>query len=186
MTMVAVTTLREAGGAEVAKEALADRGIPVEIRRFTNFGLYFGAPAGEEFEVRVPEAHLDEARALLDALSEELVKSVLAEAGVPPGEEEEPDELPALEKQPRKLSWAIAIALSAPLPGCCLLYGRAFRLGYLFVGLFVALTIGGMASGDSKVLMLAFLLKPIDAVLGPIFAARFNRKLREEEQHARS
>src|SRR2546430_10408748 len=114
MTMVAVTTLREAGGAEVAKEALADRGIPVEIKRLTNFSLYFGAPAPEEFEVRVPPEHLDEALEVLEALREEMELKVLAEAGVAPTDQS--DELPPPERRPRKLAWSVAIALIAPVP----------------------------------------------------------------------
>jgi hypothetical protein len=184
MTMVAVTTLRDAGGAEVVKELLADHGIAVEIRRLSNFTLYFGAPTSEEFEVRVPDDRVDEARQLLDVLSEELQARVLAEAGVPPGDGDERggDDLPPPELRPRKLAWAIAIGLIAPVPGCGLLYARAFRLGYLFVGLAIALFVGGAATGNSDALVLAILLKPLDVILAPFFAARFNRKL--EEHHA--
>ena len=53
MTMVAVTTLRDAAGADVAKEALADHGITVEIKRM-GANAYFGSATAEEFEVRVP------------------------------------------------------------------------------------------------------------------------------------
>src|SRR4051812_40397999 len=175
MNMVAVTTLREPGGAEVAKEALADRGIPVEIRRLSNFTLYFGAPAPEEFEVRVPPEHLEEAQEVLEALREEMELNVLAEAGVPA--DDQSDELPPPERRPRKLAWAVAIAMIAPVPGCGLLYARAFRLGYLFMGLSVALLVGGAATGNGYALIPALALKPLDALLSPFFAARFNRKL---------
>jgi hypothetical protein len=175
MTMVAVTTLRQAGGAEVAREALADHGIPVEIKRLSNFSLYFGAPAPEEFEVRVPPEHVAEAHQVLQSLSRELEEQVLAEAGV--AADEESDELPPPERRPRKPSWAVAIALIAPIPGCGLLYARAFRLGYLFLGLSVALFVGGMATNNEAALIAALLLKPLDALVAPCFAANFNRKL---------
>jgi hypothetical protein len=179
--MVAVTTVREPGGAEVARESLAEHEIPVEIRRMTNFQLYFGAPTAEEFEVRVPEDRVDEAREILDALSEELQQRVLAEAGVPPGEGDTPggDELPPPELRPRKPAWGVAIALIAPIPGCGLLYARAFRLGYLLLGVSIGLWLFGAWAGNPDWLLYSFMLKPVDAVLAPFAAARFNRKLKE-------
>jgi hypothetical protein len=181
--MVAVTTLRDAGGAEVAREELAGRGIPVEIKRLSNFQLYFGAPSSEEWEVRVPADRVDEAQGVLDALASELAERVVAEAGVPPGvDDDRSTELPPPELRPRKLSWAIAIGLIAPLPGLGLLYARAFRLGYLMIGLALAFWVGGAATGQPEALVMGVLLKPLDALLAPFFAARFNRKLKE--QHA--
>src|SRR5438067_9740258 len=127
MKMVAVTTMRDAAGAEVAKELLAERGIDVEIRRMGS-NAYFGSPTAEEFEVRVPEDAVDEAHRLLDGMAEELERAALAEAGVPPGDGDMRggDELPPPEERPRKVSWAIALGLVGPLPGCGLLYARAF------------------------------------------------------------
>src|SRR5204862_1083 len=88
---------------------LADRGIPVEIKRLSNFSLYFGAPAPEEFEVRVPPEHLKEALEVLEALRQEMELNVLAEAGVAPGDES--DELPPPERRPRQLASAGSVRL---------------------------------------------------------------------------
>src|SRR5204862_8094065 len=125
---------------------LADRGIPVEIKRLSTFSLYFGAPAPDELEFRVPLEHLKEALEVLEALRQEMELNVLAEAGVAPGDES--DELPPPERRPRKLAWAVAISLIAPIPGCGLLYARAFRLGYLMFGLCAAFFVAGMATGN--------------------------------------
>jgi Putative prokaryotic signal transducing protein len=178
----AVATLRDAGSAEMIKEALTDRGIEVEVRRSNNTPLYFGAPSGEEFEIRVPPDRLEEARGLIDALTEQLERDVIAAAGVPAeDDDDESDALPEPEERPRKPMWALAIGLVGPIPGCGLLYARAFRLGYLFMGLSAALVIGGLASGNGEAALAGVLLKPLDVILAPFFAARFNRKL---EEHA--
>jgi hypothetical protein len=180
MSMVAVTTLRELGGAEVAKEALADRGIPVEIKRLSNFTLYFGAPAAEEFEVRVPEEQVAEARLVLEALSADLEERLYAEAGIPPAADARgDDELPPPERRPRKPAWAIGISLIAPVPGFGLLYARAFPLGFTFLG--IGLTLYGAAVGGRQfdALFVLAALKVLDAVLAPLFAARFNHQLKE-------
>jgi hypothetical protein len=181
MSMVAVTTLRDPGSAEVAKEALDERGIPAEIRRLTNFTLYFGAPPAEEWEVRVPEERADDAKKVLDALTEELQQRVLAEAGVPPGEEDERggDTLPPPELRPRKPAWAVAIALISPIPGLGFLYARAFRLGYLWLGLSLVLWASPALTGTADWMFMIVALKALDALMAPFFAARFNRKLKE-------
>ncbi len=184
MKMVAVTTLRDAAGAQVAKEMLADRGITVEIRRM-GYNAYFGAPTAEEFEVRVPEDAVAEAHGVLDGMSEELERAALAEAGVPPGDDDARggDELPPPELRPRKVSWAVALGLVGPVPGCGLLYARAFAFGWTMVGLSVALFAGALAvNPDLFPLLIA--LKAADIVIAPFAAARFNRKLKE--QHAQS
>ncbi|MDB4964673.1 MAG: hypothetical protein JWN44_362 [Myxococcales bacterium] len=182
MTMVAVTTLRDAAGADVAKEALADHGIAVEIKRLGS-NAYFGSPTAEEFEVRVPADRVDDAHKILELLAEELEQQVLAEAGVPP--ETDPvhgsSELPPPDKRPRKVSWAIALGLVGPLPGCGLLYARAFRLGWSFFALTIALFVGGIAAGSGDTLAMIGVLKGLDIVMAPFFAARFNKKLLEEE-----
>jgi hypothetical protein len=181
MKMVAITTLRDAAGAEVAKEMLSERGIAVEIRRLGS-NAYFGSPTAEEFEVRVPENALDEAQQLLDGMAEELERAALAEAGVPPGDEDERggDDLPPPELRPRKISWAVALALIGPVPGCGVLYARAFALGWTMIGLSLALFVGAMMNGELFPLLLA--LKGADVVVAPFAAARFNRKL--EGRHA--
>jgi hypothetical protein len=177
--MVAVTTLRDAAGAEVAREMLAERGITVEIRRM-GYNPYFGAPTAEEFEVRVPEDALDEAHGVIEAMSEELERAALAEAGVPPGEDDVRggDDLPPPELQPRKVSWAIALGLVGPVPGCGLLYARAFAFGWTMLGLSLALFVAAIAVNPDLFPILIG-LKAADVVIAPFAAARFNRKLKE-------
>jgi hypothetical protein len=182
MSMVAVTTLRDAAGADVAKEALADHGLAVEVKRL-GANAYFGSATGEEFEVRVPADRVAEAHKILDALAEELEQQVLAEAGIAPDDEASRGsaELPPPEKRPRKVAWAVALGLVGPLPGCGLLYARAARLGWTFVGMTIALFVGGVVAGNGDALALIALLKALDIVMAPFFAARFNKKLLQEE-----
>jgi hypothetical protein len=185
MKMVAITTVRDPAGAHVAEELLRDRGIPVEIKRL-GYNAYFGAPTSEEFEVRVPEDRAAEAHALIDGMAEELERAALAEAGVPPSADDErgSSELPPPELRPRKVSWAIALGLVGPVPGCGLLYARAFRIGWTFVGMSLLLFLVGVVA-NPDLLMIVLGLKGLDIVMAPFFAARFNRML-EERDAARS
>lgn len=187
MKMVAVTTLRDTAGAQVAEEMLRDRGIPVEIRRM-GYNAYFGAPTAAEFEVRVPEDRASEAHALLDGMADELAAAAIKEAGVPPSDEEERGsaELPPPELRPRKVSWAIALGLVGPVPGCGLLYARAFAIGWTMFGLSLALFVATVAiNPDLFGVLIA--LKAADVVIAPFAAARFNRKLqREQSERSRS
>ena len=187
MKMVAVATLRDAAGAEVAREMLAERGIRVEIKRL-GMNAYFGSPTAEEFEVRVPADRVAEAQAVLDAMAEELERAALAEAGVAPGDDDARggDELPPPELRPRKVAWAIALGLVGPIPGCGVLYARAFALGWIFVGASVALFVASGAINPDFFGGL-IVLKAADVLIAPFAAARFNRKLSHrklEENHA--
>ena len=181
--MVAVTTLRDSAGAEVAKELLAERGITAEIRRM-GYNPYFGSPTAEEFEVRVPEEALADAEALLDGMAEELERAALAEAGVPPGDDDErgATELPPPELRPRKVAWAVALGLVGPLPGCALLYARSFALGWSMAGASLALFVAAVVAGNPDWLAIVGGLKAADTLIAPFAVVRFNRKL--EEQHA--
>jgi hypothetical protein len=179
MKMVAVTTLRDAAGAEVAKEMLAEHGISAEVRRL-GYNPYFGSPTAEEFEVRVPEESLVEAQRFFEAMHEELERAALAEAGVPPDEDDVRggDDLPPPELRARKVSWAVALGLVGPIPGCGVLYARAFALGWTMVGVSLAMFVASMAiNPDFFGVLLA--LKAADVIVAPFCAARFNRKLRE-------
>jgi hypothetical protein len=186
MKMVAVTTMRDAGGAEVAKEMLAEHGITVEVRRLSGYNPYFGSPSNEEYEVRVPEGDVDGARALIAGMADELERAALAEAGVPPGEDDARggDDLPPPELRPRKPSWAVALGLVGPLPGCGLLYARSFALGWIFVGIALGIIVTAIAVGNEHAFAMYGVLKLADVVAAPFAAARFNRKL--EEHHAAS
>ena len=178
MAMVAVTTMHDLGGAEVAKEALADCGIPVEVRRL-GADVYFGSPTATAFEVRVPADRVADAHAALAALEAELEQAVLAAAGVPPSSEDERGSaaLPPPERRPRKLAWAVALGLVGPVPGCGLLYARAFGLGWTMAAASAVLFAAAVVAGNPDWLALVLGAKIADVLLAPIFAARFNRKL---------
>jgi hypothetical protein len=185
MKMVAVTTLRDPAGAEVAKELLAERGISAEIRRL-GYNPYFGAPTAEEFEVRVPEDAVADAHAVIAGMAEELERAALSEAGVSLDDEDgggyDRDTLPPPELRRRNVAWAIALGLVGPLPGCGVLYARAFALGWSMAGASLVLFIAGVAAGNAEWLAIVGALKAADVVIAPFAAARFNRKL--EESHA--
>ncbi len=176
---VAVTTMRDAAGADVAKELLGEHGIEAEIRRL-GMNAYFGAPTAEEFEVRVPADRVDEAHEVLRAMAEELERAAVAEANVPPGADEPSStELPPPELRPRKVAWALALGLVGPVPGCGLLYARAFALGWTMLSASLALFFFAVAGARADVLGVLLGAKALDIVLAPVFAARFNRKLKE-------
>jgi hypothetical protein len=180
MSMVAVTTLHDAAGADVAKEALTDCGIPVEVRRL-GADPYFGSATAAAFELRVPADRVTEAETALAALEHQLAEVLLAAAGVPPSSEDERGStaLPPPELRPRKVAWAIALGLVGPVPGCGLLYARAFRLGWAMLGGSVVLFAAAVVAGNPDWLGLVLGAKIADVLLAPIFAARFNRKLGE-------
>jgi hypothetical protein len=121
---------------------------------------------------------------VLEALEADMEQAAIAAAGVPPEEEEERGNatLPSIEDRPRKISWAIALALVGPLPGTGVLYARSFALGWSMVGMSLASIIGCFVVGLKDPFTLTLVLKLLDLVLAPILAARFNRKL--EGQHA--
>jgi hypothetical protein len=185
--MVAVTTLRDGAGADVTREALADRGLRVEVRRVGS-DPYFGSGTSEAFEVRVPAEQLHEAQAILDALEAELEDAVLRAAGVPPGEHDAPgaSDLPPPELRPRKPSWAVALALVGPLPGVGCLYARAFALGWTLVGMSVAFFAAAGVTGNGDWVGVGLGLKVLDALLAPFLAARFNRRLEASEAAAQA
>jgi hypothetical protein len=177
-TMVAVTTLRDAAGAEVTREVIADHGIPVEVRRVGS-DPYFGSGTNEAFEVRVPEERVAEVHALLDGLEADLARAALQEAGVPPGELDAAgdSELPPPERRPRKPAWAVALALVGPWPGVGCLYARAFALGWTMAGMTVAFLAAGVLFADATWMTVVLALKVADVILAPLLAARFNRHL---------
>jgi hypothetical protein len=79
------------------------------------------------------------------------------------------------------VSWAVALGLIGPVPGCGLLYARAFALGWTMLGLSLALFVGAIAVNPDLFPILIG-LKVADVVIAPFAAARFNRKL--ERNHA--
>jgi hypothetical protein len=89
MKRVAVTTVRDEGAAQVAKETLAELGIEVELRRQA-INPYFGAATADVFEVRVPEDRLVEAEHALARLEKEVEEALIAAAGASVAEAEPP------------------------------------------------------------------------------------------------
>jgi hypothetical protein len=182
--MVAVTTLQDAAAAEVAREAIADAAIAVAVRRLGG-DVYLGSGTTHSYELRVDEERLDDARRVLAALEADMEQAAIAAAGVPPSDDEERGnaELPAPEQRPRKLSWAVALALVGPLPGTGVLYARSFALGWTMIGLTLGSFVMAFGFGGYNPFLHLAALKCADIVLAPILSARFNRKL-EEQRHA--
>ena len=79
--------------------------------------------------MRVPEESLVEAQRFSRPWHEELERAALAEAGVPPDDDDVRggDDLPPPELRPRKVSWAVALGLVGPIPGCGVFTRAPFR-----------------------------------------------------------
>lgn len=183
--LVAVATLRDEGAADVARELLEERGIEVELREVAP-NRYFGSPTAVEIEVRVPPDRAADAREALAALEEELEAAAVAEAGVARAEDERPgDALPTVEERPKRVSWAVALALIFPVPflPVGLLYARAPKLLPLAL---TALSLSVLAVGNltrhwgliDVGMGLVFVgVRVIDALSAPFFVVRWNRRL---------
>ncbi len=78
MKWVTVSSVRDQGAVQVAEEALADRQIPVDVRRTSTVGPYM--PASECWEIRVPAERVEEAEHALARIQRELEESVAAQA----------------------------------------------------------------------------------------------------------
>jgi hypothetical protein len=77
---VAVSTVRDEGAAEVAREALHDADIAVELRR-VGANPYFGQMSAVEYEVRVPEDRVAEAHDVLARVELEAEEAAVRESG---------------------------------------------------------------------------------------------------------
>jgi hypothetical protein len=175
-----LATLRDEGAVEVAKEALAEAGIPVEIRR-TGGNAYFGSATATEVELRVPEDKMLDAEAVMARLSHESEQAALAEAGVPPDPNEDG---PAVEPR-RRISWALALSLLLPFPGGGCMYARAFRTGLVLAGVFVGLVLAGVAGVRVEHGTEVWIgTKLVDLVLAPLFVVRWNRRISDGGNHA--
>jgi hypothetical protein len=171
--MITITTVRDRAAAEVAKEALTAVDIPVEIRLLGQ-NPYFGSITAEEWEIRVPEEHQDDALEELDRIGAELEQAVFAEAGVPAADEE--DDLHA--ETPKKVSWALALSLILPFPGGGCMYARANAIGLTIFGLWLGLLVGVILGAHFPYGMQLWMgAKVVDLILSPICVMRFNRRL---------
>jgi hypothetical protein len=180
--MLVLTTLQDAAAAEVAREALADAAIPVAVRRLGG-DVYLGSGTTHSYELRVADERLADARRVLAELEADMEQAAIAAAGVPPMDEDERGSaaLPALADRPRKVAWAIALGLVGPLPGSGILYARSFKLGWTVVGMSLLSLIAGFTLHEPNAFGLFLALKGADVLLAPFLAARFNRKLGEQD-----
>jgi hypothetical protein len=114
--LVAVTKVPDGGAAQVLKEALADRGITVELKPLGS-NPYLGGVGMNEIEVRVPEDQVRAAETVLEQIEQEAEAAALRESG-------------ADEHQPEKAAAAADEEPDAPTV--------AWRIAWVLVGLAVA------------------------------------------------
>ena len=103
MRFVVVITVPDEGAAQVASEALRDRGIEVELRRQGMQNPYVPSGAAAHlYEVRVPEDKVQAAEAALAHLEVELEQALIAQAGAAADEQEADEPAP----EPRRFGAA--------------------------------------------------------------------------------
>jgi hypothetical protein len=134
MPSVAVATVADEGAADMICAALTEAEIPVELKRLYPEHPYAVSALATSFALLVPAEQRAQAEAVLARLSEELREEVIVQAAG--GPEGDAVHAPNLERQTRRLPWAIALGFALPFPGVCF-YARARRLGALFLGIFV-------------------------------------------------
>jgi hypothetical protein len=155
---VTLSAFVDEGALEVAREALEAAEIPVEVVRRGD--AYFGSLTPDPFELRVPQPLLDDALRVLRALAVEIE---LTNEGAT-------DEEPPPAERPRRLSYAVALALLLPFPVSCL-YARARRLAYVLLGAFGAGGVALVAGGNRAALYVLVGAKVLDAALAPLWIA---------------
>jgi hypothetical protein len=138
MARVALVTVPDEGAAWTVRDALSADGITVEIERAGLDHPYTANALAKPMRVFVAAEDLERARAALAALEAEIAGSedelhAAALAAATPKAED----APPTERSVPKLSWAIALGLLLPIPVVCF-YGRAWRTGALFAGLYLA------------------------------------------------
>ena len=101
MRLVTVTTVRDEGAAQVAKEALNDRGITVELRP-QRINPYFASMTATVYEVRVAERDAAAAEEALAHIEAQLEQALIAQAGAAADEHEADEPKP----EPRRFGAA--------------------------------------------------------------------------------
>jgi hypothetical protein len=116
MKFVAISTVRDEGAAEVAKEALESAGIDVEVKRISPTA-YVGPLALIEFEVRVPEDRVADAEQVLEQLSEDAEAAAGREWQLHAAELESAAHPTSSSKRPFKIwpTWAIVVLILASI-----------------------------------------------------------------------
>jgi hypothetical protein len=117
MKRVAVTTVRDDGAAQVAKEALVAIGIDVEVKRMSNVTA-FGAVSAAVWEVRVPEDSIEAAEQELARLEGEAETALRSQAGG--DDEQKSDDDRRIEenlaaRRRRNFPWAIVLLVAVVL-----------------------------------------------------------------------
>ena len=93
MKLVTVSTVRDEGAAEVAKEALSDAGIAVDLKRVSG-NPYFAQMSASEWEVRVPEERVADAERVLARVEHEAEEAAVRQAGAAQVEPESEEPAP--------------------------------------------------------------------------------------------
>jgi hypothetical protein len=139
MARAPLVTVPDEGAAWMVRDALTAEGIGVEVERAGPDHPYAANALANPMRLFVATEDLDRARALLAALEAEMAGSedeLQAQAMAAGHRNPDLAAAPGERSVPR-LSWAIALGLLLPIPVVCF-YGRAFRTGALFAGLYLA------------------------------------------------
>lgn len=171
MDFVVLTTVQDEGAAQIAKDAVAELGIPVRVQR-RSMNPYFAILTHDTFEIRVPAERLAEAQQALAWLERD---ARLALDGSPG----EPGTAPAAGPAPRKMSFAVALGCLLPFPASCF-YARRFGLGWLLCGLFAGALLWGSLDPHHRAdaFGLGVAIKAADALLAPLLIAVERRRER--------
>lgn len=185
--MIAITTVRDPGAAEVARQALADAGIPVEVRRL-GMNPYFATLTGMEFEVRVPAERLAEAEQVLAYLSEEAAEALRGQAALPLDPEAE-RRIEAMRegappREPKSRAFGAVLGLLVPVLGPIYAGSPALALASLFIHLpfFYGLLAGQFEFGGLA--MSSWLIGRIIDVMGTQQVLARQSELHDEDPDA--
>jgi hypothetical protein len=89
MGLTDLVVVPDEGAGQVVRAALAEAGIPVEVKRHRPDHPYIVDPRAEPWRIQVPEARLAEAQQVLKRLEHEMADELEAQAlaaGPPPDE----------------------------------------------------------------------------------------------------
>lgn len=89
MRMVDLVVVPDEGAGEVARSALLEAGIPVEVKRHHREHPYVVDPRAEPWRIQVPDDRLAEAQQVLKRIEHEMADELEAQAlaaGPPPDE----------------------------------------------------------------------------------------------------
>jgi hypothetical protein len=185
--VIAITTVRDPGAAEVARQALADAGIPVEVRRL-GMNPYFATLTGMELEVRVPAERLAEAEQVLAYLSEEAAEALLGQAALPLDPEAE-RRIEAMREAsppaaPKSRALGAILGLLTPVLGPIYAGSPGLALASLFVHLPFFYGLLGGRSAFGELAMSSWLIGRIIDVMGTQQVLARRSELHDEDPDA--